>query len=291
MHMSKEKSVKPINKDKEPEYVAALLGTPVINYHVYYRTKKDKILNFLLMMACGGVVGYVFFGNLALDEYGRKTMLTYILNAVIPALLGLVLTVVYAPVQRKNLKKKRDAVLRNQFRDLLDCLANSLASGKNVQGALQDALTDLRMQHSAKAYIVDEVQLMINGMKNNIGIENLLIDFGQRSGIEDITNFGITFQTCYRKGGNIKQVVIKTNEIISSKMQMEEELRTKISANVNEQYLMLVMPVFIVGVVKGGNAAMAANYASPVGIATSMVCLGIFIGAYLIGCKIVEVKV
>ncbi len=290
--MAKEKKEsKQLMGQKESEYVTTLLGTPVINYHVYYRTKKDKLIHFLLMMACGCVVGYVFFGNLALDEYGSKTMLTHILNVVIPVAIGMILIVVYAPIQTKNLKKKRDATLRNQFRDLLDCLVNSLASGKNVQGALEDALVDLRMQHSAKAYIVSEVQLMISGMRNNIGIENLLIDFGHRSGIEDITNFGITFQTCYRKGGNIKQVVIKTNEIISSKMQMEEELRTKISSNVNEQYVMLVMPVLIVAVVKGGNAAMAANYASPVGIVTSIVCLGIFISAYLIGCKIVEVKV
>lgn len=278
-------------KEREPEYVETLLGTQVINYRVYYRTLKDKIINFVVMMVIGAIVGYVFFGNLALDEYGRKTALTHILNVVIPLLVGFVLTVVYAPVQTNHLKKKRDALLKVQFRDLLDSLVNSLTSGQNVQNAFASAQVDLRMQHSKNAYIVDEVGLMLNGMKNNIGIEDLLIDFGRRSGIEDITNFGVNFQTCYRKGGNIKQVVIKTNEIIGSKLQMEEELRTKIASNVNEQYLMLVMPVIIVAVIKAGNASMAANYASPVGIVTSLVSLAIFIGAYIVGCKLVEVKI
>ncbi len=278
-------------KEREPEYVDSLLGTRVINYKVYYRTKKDKLLNFVVMMVVGAVVGYVFFGNLALDEYGRKTALTNILNVVIPLLLGIVLTAVYAPIQAGRLKKKRDALLKVQFRDLLDSLVNSLTSGQNVQNAFASAQVDLKMQHSKNGYIVDEVGLMLSGMKNNIGIEDLLIDFGKRSGIEDITNFGVNFQTCYRKGGNIKQVVIKTNEIIGSKMQMEEELRTKINANVNEQYLMLVMPVIIVAVIKTGNASMAANYASPVGVVTSLVSLAVFIGAYIIGCRLVEVKI
>lgn len=248
-------------------------------------------MNFVLMMLIGCVVGYVFFGNLALDEYGRKTVVTYILNIVIPLIMGIVLVRVYTPIQTRNLKKKRDNLIKSQFRDLLDSLVNSLTSGKNVQNSFEAALVDLRMQHSQNAYIVNEVEIMISGMNNNIGIENLLIDFGRRSGIEDITNFGITFQTCYRKGGNIKQVVIKTNEIIGSKMQMEQELITKISGNVNEQYLMLVMPVIIVGVVKAGNATMAANYASPVGIVTSFISLAIFVGAYLVGCKLVDVKI
>lgn len=286
-----EKKEQKIKKEIEPEYVDTLLGTKMINYHVYYRTARDKIFNFILMMVCGCIVGYIFFGNLALDAYGRKTMLTHILNIVIPLALGFILVVVYAPIQTKNLKKKRDALLKSQFRDLLDSLVNSLTSGKNVQNSFEAALADLRMQHSKNAYIVSEVELMISGMSNNIGIENLLIDFGRRSGIEDITNFGITFQTCYRKGGNIKQVVIKTNEIIGSKMQMEEELITKISSNVNEQYLMLVMPVIIVAVIKGGNDTMAANFASPVGIITSIISLAVFVGAYLIGCKLVEVKI
>jgi len=287
----KQKEPRKEKKALEPEYVQTLLGTEIINYKVYYRTKKDKILNFLLMMVCGCVAGYVFFGNLALDEYGRKTTLTYILNVVIPVSLGLILTFVYAPIQTQNLKEKRDAQLRSQFRDLLDSLVNSLTSGKNVQGAFESALTDLRMQHSEKAYIVKEVEIILSGINNNIAIENLLIDFGQRSGMRDVTNFGITFQTCYRTGGNIKTVVIKTNEIIGSKMQMEEELITKVSGNVKEQYLMLVMPVVIIGLIKSGNSTMAANYASPTGIITSIVALAIFVGAYLVGRKLVTVEI
>lgn len=135
-------------KEKEPEYVESLLGTRVINYKVYYRTKKDKLFNFVMMMVVGAVVGYVFFGNLALDEYGRKTALTNILNVVIPLLLGIVLTAVYAPIQTSHLKKKRDALLKVQFRDLLDSLVNSLTSGQNVQNAFASAQVDLKMQLS-----------------------------------------------------------------------------------------------------------------------------------------------
>lgn len=278
-------------KSREPEFVETLLGTSIINYNVYYRSLYEKIFNFILKMACGIIVGYVFFGNLMLDEYGQSTFLTGILNIVIPLTCGIILVVVYTPMQVASLKKKRDATLKTQFRDLLDSLVNSITSGKNVQDAFADALSDLKQQYSETAYIVKEVELIVSGIHNNINIEDLIMDFGRRSNIKDIVNFGITFQTCYRKGGNIKQVLIKTNEIISSKMQMEEELITKVSSNVNEQYLMLVMPVIIVAVIKAGNTSMRQNYASPVGIVTSIIAIFIFVGAFLVGRKLVEVDI
>jgi tight adherence protein B len=243
------------------------------------------------MMVCGIIVGYVFFGNLALDQYGRKTIVTNILNIVIPMSLGIILTIVFAPLHTESLRKKRESALRNQFRDLLDSLVTSIASGKNIQDSFIVSLTDLKMQHSEKAYIIQEVETIIQGTENSLNLEDLLIDFGIRSGIKDIVNFGVTFQTCHRKGGNIKHVLLKTHEIISNKMKMEEELQTKISSNVNEQYIMLVMPVVIVGLIKFGNETMAQNYADITGVITSIVAIIIFITAFLVGRKLAQVEI
>ena len=57
-------------------------------------------------------------------------------------------------------------------------------------------------------------------MYNNIPIEALLSNFAQRSGVEDIENFANVFATCYRKGGNIKEIIKNTAEIIGDKIEI-----------------------------------------------------------------------
>ena len=57
------------------------------------------------------------------------------------------------------------------------------------------------------------------------------------------------FETAYRKGGNIKEIIQNTQQIIVDKMEIENEIETMVSANQMEQKIMMIMPVMIVGTV------------------------------------------
>lgn len=278
-------------KEKAPMYLKTLMNTEIVNYQTYYLSVAETIMYFLLAFSVGGIVGYVFFGNLVLDEDRNATTMTVLLNLLVICIAGGVAGRFFLPMRARQLREKRLKELRSQFRDMLETLVTSLNSGKNITGAFQSAEEDLKLQYSDDAYIIRELRVLNTGIIHNLSVEQLVMDLGKRSGIQDITDFAITFETCYRKGSNIKTVMMKTYDLLSNKMQMEEEIKTKISASTNEQYIMLVMPVIITAIIKSMSPDMAANYSSPAGIMITLVCVMIFVGAYLMGVKISKIEV
>ena len=115
-------------------------------------------------------------------------------------------------------------------------------------------------------------------------------DFGKRSGIADIENFANVFAICMRTGGNFKEIVRRTNDIISEKMIINEEIQTKLTSNKMQLRAMNVIPIVIVGVMKGMSSQFAQGFTTVVGVAAITVALGVFVAAYKIGNKIMDVK-
>ena len=177
-----------------------------------------------------------------------------------------------------------------QFRDMLESLAASFSSGSNVQMAFESAVEDLKMQYSPDDYIVKEMEEIINGMRQNVNVEVMLANFGERSGNEDVVSFADVFSVCYRKGGNMNSVINRTHSVISEKMAVADEIETKLTSNKLQHNVMSLMPIAVVAMLRLTNEAFATNFATPVGVIVNTVAIGIFVGAYIMGNKIVDVK-
>ena len=278
-------------KELEPEYRYSVTNQPVLNYKVYYLKSGEKILWSIVAFVIGAVVAYLFYGGIGKDAYGDPTTVTYICNTVIMALVGVIAVKIFLPIRRDQILKKRKKDLHEQFINLLDSLSASLSSGQNVPSAFMTAKNDLLVQYSENAYIVREVNQIIDGFANNNPIEFMLADFGERSGIKDISDFGKVFETVYRKGGNIKETVRKTHEILSTKAQLEMEIETKVTSNKNEQNIMMVMPILIVGMIKMMGGDFAENFTTPSGLLFTTIAIGMFILAYYIGRSILDIDI
>ena len=181
---------------KGPQYIPSALNTPMINYDAYYMNSQEKLMTFLIAFVGGGLIGLVFYGNQFLDENGNTTVLSMIGNVFIFLGVGLIAWRVIIPMREDQLKTKRRKDLRKQFRSFLETMAVSLSSGMNVSDSLMGAYNDLKVEYSEDAYIVAEVKEMIDGLQNNIPIEEMMVSLGERSGIEDIKNFGVVFELC-----------------------------------------------------------------------------------------------
>mgnify|MGYP003027641176 FL=1 len=197
----------------------------------------------------------------------------------------------YIPVRIQSIIKKQKNQLNKQFRDMLEALSTSLGAGKNVIDSFRSVYDDMKMQYEDGAYIISELELLLSGMDNNIDIEDLLLDFGERSGNEDIESFAKVFQICYRKGGNIKDTVRSTYEILNDKMEIAEDIETVVTANKTEQNVMLIMPIGLIGMMKLMSPDFAENFVSPSGIMATTVAVIIFVAAYFIGRKVLEIKI
>lgn len=274
----------------EPQYYTSATNQQTYNYKVYYMSVLEKILYFLLAFAVGAAVGYLFYGGIGKDEYGQPTTLTHVLNLSICTVVGLTAGKQFLKIRTKQIIKKQKEKLNTQFRDMLESLSTSLGAGKNVVDSFHSAYEDLKVQYDDGSYILSELEVILSGMANNIDVEELLADFGKRSGNEDIESFASVFKICYRKGGNIKETIRATYEILSDKMEIADEIETTVTSSKMNQNIMLVMPIALIGVIKMTSADFAANFVTPSGIMATTFAVGIFVASYFLGKNILEIK-
>lgn len=278
-------------KEKEPQYYFSATNMQTINYKVYYMSAVEKALYFLLAFIVGAAVGYLFYGGLAKDEYGDPTTMTYVLNVVISGTVGIAAGRAFIPIRTDMITAARVKKLKTQFRDMLEAFNTSLGAGKNVTDSFRAVYADLKLQYEEDAFIIKELEVILSCMDNNVDLEIPLADFGMRSGVGDIISFANVFKICYHKGGNIKDTIRSTHEILSDKMEIAEEIETTVTGAKSEQYLMLIMPVILIGMIKTMSADFAANFATPVGIIATTIGIVMFVAAYLLGRSVLDIKV
>ena len=275
----------------EPEFYVSATNMQTINYRVYYMKPLEKILTFLVAFIVGALIGYLFYGGIGKDEFGQATKVTLTLNLLIPGAVGIIAGKLFVPMRVQSIIKKRSTELSHQFRDMLEALTTSLGAGKNVNDSFIGVYEDLKIQYEPDAYILKELEVIISGIHNNVPIENVLEDFGIRSGNDDILSFANVFMVSYRKGGNIKDIIRNTHSILSDKMEIAEEIETLVTSNKTEQYVMVFMPIVLIGVIKMMSPEFAANFVTPTGIISTTISIVIFVVAYMVGKSVLDIKI
>ena len=174
---------------------------------------------------------------------------------------------------------------------MLEAVTTALGAGKNVQDSFTSVYEDLKNQYEEGADILVELHVIIEGVANGFILENLLEDFGRRSGIDDIQNFADVFQITYRQGGNVKETLRNTSEIIGDKMTVEEEIETTVSGSKGEQMIMLVMPVALIGLIKLSSPEFGENFTTPTGVIATTIGVVLFVVSYFVGKKLLDIRV
>lgn len=277
-------------KELEPQYYMSATNIQTYNYNVYHMSQVEKIVYFLIAFVVGAFVGYLFYGGIGKDEFGRPTTLTYVLNILIPGIVGTVAGVLFVPIRTEQIVEKKKSKLNSQFRDMLEALSTNLGAGKNVMDSFKSVYDDMKIQYEEDAFILRELEVIISGMANNIDIEDLLIDFGVRSGNDDIQSFANVFKVCYRKGGNIKETIRATYKILSDKMEILEEIETMVTSSKTEQNIMVVMPIALIGIIKLMSPEFGDNFVTPAGIIATTIAIVLFVASYFVGKSILKIK-
>lgn len=278
-------------KNMEPQYYMSATNIQTLNYKVHYMKPLEKFKYILIAFVVGAAVGYIFYGGIGKDEFGQATNVTWFLNIAITTIIGLIAVKLFLPVKTKSIIDKRRSELGKQFRDMLDGLTTSLGTGKNVNNSFVSIYEDLKVQYNEEAYIVKELEVIISGINNNIPIEDILQDFGERSDNDDIKGFANVFKISYRKGGNLKDIIRNTHSTITDKMEITEDIETILTSNKMELNIMIVMPIMIIGLMKLMSPELASNFVSPSGIISTTLSLFMFVASYLLGKKIIDIKV
>lgn len=262
-------------KAKKPEYeeISSLVGEGA-DYHVYHMTKKDAVLAFLIGGSLAAVVSWIFFSHI-------------IVSAIAVVGCG-----IYAqPIYRDYKLEQRKRKLLLQFKDLLESLTSSYSAGKNTLEAFVDSERDMEQIYGEEADIVKELQIIVTGMKNSLNAEALLLNFAQRSGLDDVRNFADVFRVAIRQGANIRDIIATTRDVISDKIEIEMEINTIMSGNKNELTIMMVMPLVIIVSLGGMGSSMSIADNSVTNILIKAIALAMFGVAYYLGRKFTKIEI
>lgn len=238
--------------------------------------------------------------------FGRKDWIEYgagifIKNMVICYLFydsckAFFLLIPFAILDYRNLKgKKKEQQKREltmQFKAMIESLVTSLNAGYSLEHAFADAKRDLLLAYDKKALIFEELGLILQGLKINIPIEQLLKNFGERTGIEDIRNFANVVAVAKKSGGNLIRIIGKTVNSISDKLAVEEEIKTMVTAKKMEEQIMLLMPYGIIFYLRVTNGEfLGVLYHNAFGGMLMTVFLAAIYAADLWAKKIMEISV
>lgn len=241
------------------------------DYTYYSLNFSDK----LIAITAGFLIGFV-----ASAIYFNVAVLNFIV-AFICAYKSI-------PIYQNMLQKKRTKELRLQFRDLLESLSNSYTVGMTANRAFHSAYDDMRVEHGENAYITKEIALICNARDTRgFEIKDCLKDFAERSGIDDIKSFADVFDISSELGGDIARVIRETRDMIGEKIEIEMEIQTIVTGQKSQLDILAVMPFLMVLLTKSFNAGGESTMT----IVVKVIALVMFIFAYWLGLKIINIKV
>ena len=87
-----------------------------------------------------------------------------------------------------------------------------------------------------------------------------------------------------------KDIVRRTSDIISEEIEIEGEIETALTSNKSQFSVMMFIPVGMVLMIRTMMSAFAKSFATVPGVIAMTVAIGIFVGAYALGQKIMNIK-
>lgn len=187
---------------------------------------------------------------------------------------------------------KKEQEFREQFRTGIQAMAAAMNVGYSVENAIREAARDMKPLFQSECRIQKEFNRMIYQLDMNRTTEQVMAGFAERVGQEDVDNFVTVFITAKRTGGDSITIIRDAVRDIGEKIEVEKEIQTFLSAKKLEFKVMCIIPFGIILYMRlAFPEFMGVLYGNLLGAALMSVCLGIYIGAYYIGKKLVDIQV
>lgn len=244
------------------------------DYSIYQFSLRERIKYVFLYSALDACISYLFF---------------FSWTAFLLLLPGVVL---FFRERREALQKRRAVEMKRQFMDGMQLLTVSLQAGYSVENSVREAVKELRRVYEPEAFIVREFQIMEAQLTVNRNMEELFMDFGERSAVDDIQSFAEVFLTAKRSGGDLIAVIRNTVFCIRQKQETLHEIETSLAGKVMEQNVMSMIPLFILAYVKFTSPDfLGVMYGNLTGVTIMVLCFLVYVLAYFWGRNIVQIEV
>ena len=148
-----------------------------------------------------------------------------------------------------NKKKKEKLIL--QFKDLMYSVSSYVSSGRSLGQSLEESIYFWKGTYDEHDYIIKELKFMVKRMNESMERDiDLLKNFAERSGLEDIRDFVTVCDICKRTGGNFASAVCRCTDIIGDKISLEKELNKVAAQKRFESRVVGIAPFVIIFFIK-----------------------------------------
>jgi tight adherence protein B len=213
-------------------------------------------------------------------------------NSIYAAPVSVITCIVYLKKKKKELIKKRKNTLLYHFNDFLNALNISLGAGYSLENGIKSSLEDMKQLHGEKDVIVNELKIMASGLKIKKPIEELFRDLGERSDEDDIRLFSEMITTARKHGGGLVKVLSDTRKIINEKIETKHETEKILGSKIYEQKIMSIMPAAVIIYLRlTFDGFIEQLYGNIAGVIIMSGCLLVYMGAYYLGKKIVNIEI
>ena len=240
-----------------------------------YHFSKTEILKYLIqsILLCGAM-DYLFYQN------------------ILALLFMIPVPVLYLKMQKKKCIARQKRELNYQFRDALTSMNVAVQAGYSAEIAVRAAVMDLGRLYENRSDILEEFRYIESQIRLSVPVEELFIDLGKRSGVEDIENFAAVFYAAKRTGGDMTKVIQKVARMLGDKIEVKKEIEATLAAKKSEQMIMSIMPAGIICYLKLTSPGfMDVLYGNFFGVCAMTVCMAIYGFSYWLGVKIVDIEV
>ena len=249
-------------------------GRNNIDYGSYILSGKEWMLYSAEAVLILAVIGYFFY---------RSIWACLMLSPIL---------VIFLKEKKKELTKTRKQELNIQFKDAVLSVSANQRAGYSVENAFREAYRDMAMLYGTESYICCEISHIVKGLDNNVTLEKLLYDFGVRSHIPDIMQFADVFMIAKRSGGNMPEILSATADTIEQKITVDKEIQVLVSAKKMEQKIMNMVPFLIILYIElTSKGFFDVLYHNLTGILIMTVCLAVYLAAFMISRRLVEIEV
>lgn len=200
--------------------------------------------------------------------------------------------VLYLLLKKKELCKQRKNILNIQFKEALTSVHASLQAGYSLENAFFEAYKDMAVFYGKESLIAKELIFIKKGIRNNRTLEEMLIDLGKRSMVEDIQDFASVIVAGKKSGGNINEIIESSIMVVEEKVSVLMEIETMISSRKFEQRIMNAIPFLIIFYVElTSKNFFSILYTSFLGRIIMSICLIIYFFSLFLSRRIMNIEI
>lgn len=246
----------------------------MMEYTVYRPAKKERIRYYLTACPLLMLLGLLFYRHVA--------------AAFLCACLAYPSERFYVRVRAQERRQK----LLEGFRDALYTLSASVAAGRSMPAALQDAAMQSEASYGAEADITRELGSIVDSYHAVHGDPaQLLTDLGQRSGLPEIALFASSYSICRLCGGDLEDVCLKSAAILLDKLAFQSETDSLMAQKKLDILLLVSLPLLMLAFLNlTAFSYIAVLYTTAAGRLLMSACLAAMGGAVLWSIRMIDIE-